>query len=394
MSKKSVRDVAVKGLRVLVRADFNVPQDASGRITDDRRIREALPTIKLLIGSGAKVILASHLGRPNGGNNGNYSLKPVAERLSELLGIEVKLLADCVGPEVEQKVAALREGEVVLLENLRFHKEEEANDPAFAASLARLADLFVMDAFGTAHRAHASTEGVTHYIPAVAGLLVEKELRIMGEALNNPVRPFVAVLGGAKVKDKLAVVENLLDKVNTLILGGGMSYTFLKAEGYPIGSSILDSERIDYCKQMLAKAKENGVEVMLPIDLVAASDINGNSPSRIVNAEGIPDGLEGVDIGPETRKAYAAVIRKAGTVIWNGPMGVFETPEYSKGTLAVAKAMSESSAVTIVGGGDSAAAIEQLGFADKVTHVSTGGGASLEFLEGRKLPGILALQDA
>lgn len=394
MSKKSVRDVTVKGLRVLVRADFNVPQDASGSITDDRRIREALPTVKLLMGGGAKVILASHLGRPNGGNNGNYSLKPVAERLSELLGIEVKLLADCVGPEVEQEVAALREGEVVLLENLRFHKGEEANDPAFAASLARLADLFVMDAFGTAHRAHASTEGVAHYIPAVAGLLVEKELRIMGEALNNPVRPFVAVLGGAKVKEKLAVVENLLDKVDTLILGGGMSYTFLKAEGYPIGSSILDSERIGYCKQMLAKAKEKGVEVMLPMDLVAASDINGNSPSRIVNAEGIPDGLEGVDIGPETRKAYAAVIRKAGTVIWNGPMGVFETPEYSKGTLAVAKAMSESSAVTIVGGGDSAAAIEQLGFADKVTHVSTGGGASLEFLEGRKLPGILALQDA
>ncbi len=393
MAKKNISDVDAKGRRVLVRADFNVPQDSTGAITDDRRIREALPTIKKLMADGARVILCSHLGRPNGERNMKYTLKPVAERLTGLLGSEVRLIADCVGPEVEAEVEALKPGQAVLLENVRFYKQEEENDPAFAEKLAKLADIFVMDAFGTAHRAHASTEGVSRLIPAVAGLLVEKELRIMGGALSNPGRPFVAVLGGAKVKDKLAVIENLLEKVDSLIIGGGMSYTFLKAQGHSIGKSLLDAERLDYCKGILEKAKEKSVRILLPLDHVCSTDITGAAGSVQVDSVDVPEGLMGVDIGPRTAALFAKEIAGAATVVWNGPMGVFEMKDFSAGTLAVAKAMAESKAITIVGGGDSAAAVEKLGFADKVTHVSTGGGASLEFLEGKTLPGIAALRD-
>ncbi|HOA14920.1 MAG TPA: phosphoglycerate kinase [Bacillota bacterium] len=393
MGKKTVRDIDVKGKRVLVRADFNVPQDPSGAITDDRRILEALPTIKYLLEHGACVILASHLGRPNGERNLKFTLKPVADRLSGLLGAEVRLLPDCVGPEVEEAARALKPGDAVLLENVRFHKEEEANDPAFAKQLASLADYFVMDAFGTAHRAHASTEGVARIIPAVAGLLVEKELKIMGNALSNPERPFVAILGGAKVKDKLGVVQNLLKKVDALLIGGGMSYTFLKALGYEVGKSLLDSERLDYCRKIMKDAESMGVRLMLPVDVVVSSDFSGSQPSRVVDVDSIPADEEGVDIGPKTRKAFAEVIKGAKTVVWNGPVGVFEVPKFSEGTLSIAMALADSDAVTIIGGGDSAAAVEQLGFADKVTHVSTGGGASLEFLEGKLLPGVEALLD-
>lgn len=393
MAKKNISDVDAKGRRVLVRADFNVPQDSTGAITDDRRIREALPTIKKLMADGAKVILCSHLGRPNGERNMRYTLKAVAERLTGLLGSEVRLLSDCIGPEVEAEVEALMPGQVVLLENVRFYKQEEENDPAFAEQLAKLADMFVMDAFGTAHRAHASTEGVSRIIPAVAGLLVEKELRIMGRALSDPARPFVAVLGGAKVKDKLAVIENLLSKVDSLIIGGGMSYTFLKAQGHTIGKSLLDADRLDYCKDILEKAKEKSVRILLPVDHVCSTDITGAGGSVHVDSIDVPEGLIGVDIGPKTAALFAKEIAGAATVVWNGPMGVFEVKDFSSGTLAVAKAMAESKATTIVGGGDSAAAVEKLGFADKVTHVSTGGGASLEFLEGKTLPGIAALRD-
>lgn len=393
MAKKNISDVDAKGRRVLVRADFNVPQDSTGAITDDRRIREALPTIKKLMADGAKVILCSHLGRPNGERNMRYTLKAVAERLTGLLGSEVRLLSDCIGPEVEAEVEALMPGQVVLLENVRFYKQEEENDPAFAEQLAKLADMFVMDAFGTAHRAHASTEGVSRIIPAVAGLLVEKELRIMGRALSDPARPFVAVLGGAKVKDKLAVIENLLSKVDSLIIGGGMSYTFLKAQGHTIGKSLLDADRLDYCKDILEKAKEKSVRILLPVDHVCSTDITGAGGSVHVDSIDVPEGLIGVDIGPKTAAIFAKEIAGAATVVWNGPMGVFEVKDFSSGTLAVAKAMAESKATTIVGGGDSAAAVEKLGFADKVTHVSTGGGASLEFLEGKTLPGIAALRD-
>ncbi|MBP7111284.1 MAG: phosphoglycerate kinase, partial [Firmicutes bacterium] len=314
MGKKTVRDIDVKGKRVLVRADFNVPQDPSGAITDDRRILEALPTIKYLLEHGACVILASHLGRPNGERNLKFTLKPVADRLSGLLGAEVRLLPDCVGPEVEEAARALKPGDAVLLENVRFHKEEEANDPAFAKQLASLADYFVMDAFGTAHRAHASTEGVARIIPAVAGLLVEKELKIMGNALSNPERPFVAILGGAKVKDKLGVVQNLLKKVDALLIGGGMSYTFLKALGYEVGKSLLDSERLDYCRKIMKDAESMGVRLMLPVDVVVSSDFSGSQPSRVVDVDSIPADEEGVDIGPKTRKAFAEVIKGAKTV--------------------------------------------------------------------------------
>ena len=393
MAKKNISDVDAKGRRVLVRADFNVPQDSTGAITDDRRIREALPTIKKLAADGAKIILCSHLGRPNGERNMKYTLKPVAERLTQLLGFEVRLLPDCIGAEVEAEVEALKPGQAVLLENVRFYRQEEENDPAFAEKLAKLADMFVMDAFGTAHRAHASTEGVSRLIPAVAGLLVEKELRIMGGALSEPKRPFVAVLGGAKVKDKLAVIENLLEKVDSLIIGGGMSYTFLKAQGHTIGKSLLDAERLEYCKGILEKAKERSVRILLPFDHVCSADITGAAGAVQVDSVDVPEGLVGVDIGPKTAASFAEEIAGAATVVWNGPMGVFEVKDFSAGTFAVAKALAESKATTIVGGGDSAAAVEKLGFADKVTHVSTGGGASLEFLEGKTLPGIAALRD-
>lgn len=393
MRKLSVADINPAGKRVFVRADFNVPMDPEGRITDDRRIAAAIPTIRLLLERGAKVILASHLGRPKGKYDPSATLDAVAVRLGELLGRPVPKLNDCIGPEVEAYVWAMKPGDVVLLENVRFHKEEEANDDAFAAKLASLADVYVNDAFGAAHRAHASTEGIARFIPGVAGLLMQKEIEILGKALTDPVRPFVAILGGAKVSDKIGVIENLLAKADAIVIGGGMAYTFLKAKGYEVGKSILDSSRIEFAAEAMRKAAEAGVELALPGDIVVADAFSPDAQRKVVPADAIPADWEGLDIGPETRQRYAEIIAAAGTVVWNGPMGVFEMPPFAEGTIAVAKAMAESKAVTIVGGGDSAAACEQFGFADKMTHMSTGGGASLEFLEGRRLPGVEALRD-
>ena len=396
LTKKSVEDINVTGKRVLVRCDFNVPME-DGRITDDNRIVGALPTIKYLLAQNARVILCSHMGRPKGEFNPKYTLAPVAKRLSELLGKDVTLAADVVGPDAQAKAAALKDGEVLLLENVRFHKEEEKNDPAFAKQLASLAEIYVNDAFGTAHRAHASTAGVADYLPAVCGYLIEKEISVMGGALNNPTRPFVAILGGAKVADKLKVIENLLTKVDTLIIGGGMAYTFLAAQGKGIGTSLYDAEKLDYCKDMLKKAEEKGVKLLLPVDTVVASafpdPIDAPVETEIVCSSAIPADKMGLDIGPKTRELFAEAAKTAKTVIWNGPMGVFENDALAKGTIAVAAALAESDATTIVGGGDSAAAVEKLGFADKITHISTGGGASLEFLEGLELPGIACLND-
>lgn len=396
LTKKSVEDINVMGKRVLVRCDFNVPME-DGRITDDNRIVGALPTIKYLLAHNARVILCSHMGRPKGEFNPKYTLAPVAKRLSELLGKDVTLAADVVGPDAQAKAAALKDGEVLLLENVRFHKEEEKNDPAFAKQLASLAEIYVNDAFGTAHRAHASTAGVADYLPAVCGYLIEKEISVMGGALNNPTRPFVAILGGAKVADKLKVIENLLTKVDTLIIGGGMAYTFLAAQGKGIGTSLYDAEKLDYCKDMLKKAEEKGVKLLLPVDTVVASafpdPIDAPVETEIVCSSAIPADKMGLDIGPKTRELFAEAAKTAKTVIWNGPMGVFENDALAKGTIAVAAALAESDATTIVGGGDSAAAVEKLGFADKITHISTGGGASLEFLEGLELPGIACLND-
>lgn len=396
MAEKTIEDIEVGGKRVLVRVDFNVPQDSQRKITDDRRIRAALPTIQYLREHGARTILASHLGRPKGQpeDKQKYTLASVAARLGELLGTPVPLAPDCVGPEVEALVAAMKDGNVLLLENVRFHPEEEKNDPEFARRLASLADLYVNDAFGTAHRAHASTEGVTRYIPGVAGFLMEKELRFLGGALASPARPFVAILGGAKVKDKIPVIENLLTKVDRLIIGGGMAYTFLKAQGKEIGQSLLDGDSLDFCAKTLA---ESGDRLLLPVDVVVASgnpfDLGPDAvEAQVVPVDAIPADWQGVDIGPETRKKFAAAVAGAGTVVWNGPMGIFEFARFAEGTRAMAEALAASGAVTIVGGGDSAAAVEQLGFADKMTHISTGGGASLEFLEGRTLPGVAALQ--
>ena len=396
LTKKSVEDINVTGKRVLVRCDFNVPME-DGRITDDNRIVGALPTIKYLLAHNARVILCSHMGRPKGEFNPKYTLAPVAKRLSELLGKDVTLAADVVGPDAQAKAAALKDGEVLLLENVRFHKEEEKNDPAFAKQLASLAEIYVNDAFGTAHRAHASTAGVADYLPAVCGYLIEKEISVMGGALNNPTRPFVAILGGAKVADKLKVIENLLTKVDTLIIGGGMAYTFLAAQGKGIGTSLYDAEKLDYCKDMIKKAEEKGVKLLLPVDTVVASafpdPIDAPVETEIVCSSAIPADKMGLDIGPKTRELFAEAAKTAKTVIWNGPMGVFENDALAKGTIAVAAALAESDATTIVGGGDSAAAVEKLGFADKITHISTGGGASLEFLEGLELPGIACLND-
>ena len=396
LTKKSVEDINVTGKRVLVRCDFNVPME-DGRITDDNRIVGALPTIKYLLAHNARVILCSHMGRPKGEFNPKYTLAPVAKRLSELLGKDVALAADVVGPDAQAKAAALKDGEVLLLENVRFHKEEEKNDPAFAKQLASLAEIYVNDAFGTAHRAHASTAGVADSLPAVCGYLIEKEISVMGGALNNPTRPFVAILGGAKVADKLKVIENLLTKVDTLIIGGGMAYTFLAAQGKGIGTSLYDAEKLDYCKDMLKKAEEKGVKLLLPVDTVVASafpdPIDAPVETEIVCSSAIPADKMGLDIGPKTRELFAEAAKTAKTVIWNGPMGVFENDALAKGTIAVAAALAESDATTIVGGGDSAAAVEKLGFADKITHISTGGGASLEFLEGLELPGIACLND-
>jgi phosphoglycerate kinase len=393
MQKKTIRDVEVAGKRVLVRADFNVPMDG-GRITDDRRIRESLPTIRYLCERGARVVLCSHLGRPKGGVEAAFSLSPVSARLGELLGTPVPLLPDCVGPAVEAAVARMQPGDVVLLENLRFHAEEEANDPGFARQLAALADLYVNDAFGTAHRAHASTAGVAVHLPAVAGLLMEKELRHLGQALEAPTRPFVAILGGKKVSDKIGVIKNLLTKADALLIGGGMAYTFLAAQGKEIGRSLLDRDSLSMAREFLAEAATRGVRFELPVDVVVTTAADGTAPSRVADAGAIPAGEMGVDIGPQTAAAFAGVIRGAGTVLWNGPMGIFEIPAFATGSRAVAEAMAASNAVTVVGGGDTAAAVEEFGLAARMTHISTGGGASLEFLEGRELPGIAVLENA
>ena len=395
-NKKSVESIDVQGKRVLCRCDFNVPTK-EGKITSDKRIVAALPTIEYLIKHGARVILCSHMGKPKGEWKPELSLKIVADRLSQLLGKEVIMAADVAGEDAQAKAAALKDGDVMLLENTRFEKGETKNDPELSKKLASLADIFVNDAFGTAHRAHSSTAGVAEYLPSVCGYLVEKEVSIMGKALADPTRPFVAILGGAKVSDKLNVINNLLEKVDTLIIGGGMAFTFLAAKGYSVGKSLLDSEKIDYCKDMMAKAEEKGVKLLLPIDTVIAASfpnpIDGPIEVRTVASDAIPDDMEGLDIGEKTRALFAEAVQSAKTVVWNGPMGVFENPTLAKGTIAVAQALADADAVTIVGGGDSAAACEQLGFADKITHISTGGGASLEFLEGLELPGIACLED-
>ncbi|MHC1693870.1 MAG: phosphoglycerate kinase [Eubacteriales bacterium] len=394
LNKKSVEDIAVAGKRVLVRCDFNVPIK-DGVIGDKKRIVEALPTIKYLSGQGARVILCSHLGRPKGGFEAKYSLAPIAAVLSELLGKKVEMASDVIGPDAQAKAAALKDGEVMVIENVRFHAEEEKNDPAFAKQLASLAEIFVNDAFGTAHRAHASTAGVADYLPAVCGYLINKEIAIMGGALENPKRPFVAILGGAKVSDKIGVINNLIEKCDALLIGGAMAYTFIKAKGINVGKSLCEYDKVPLASELLKKAETKGVKLLIPIDNVITQDMSATSPYEVVDTceTCIPEDWEGVDIGPKTEKLFGDVIKGAGTVVWNGPMGVFEIDQFSKGTKAIAKAVSESGAISIIGGGDSAAAVEKLGYADKVTHISTGGGASLEFLEGLVLPGIACLQD-
>ena len=399
LNKKTVDDINVAGQKVLVRCDFNVPLK-NGVITDENRIIAALPTIKKLIADGGKVILCSHLGKPKGEPKPELSLAPVAKRLSELLDKEVVFAADdnVVGENAKAAVAAMKDGDVVLLQNTRYRAEETKNGEAFSAELGSLADIFVNDAFGTAHRAHCSTVGVVaHVKEAVAGYLIGKELEYLGNAVNNPVRPFVTILGGAKVADKLTVIENLLNKADTLIIGGGMSYTFLAAKGYDVGKSLLDTEKIDYCRDMMKKAEEKGVKILLPIDCSVVADfpnpIDAPIDVEYVDADKIPSDKESLDIGPKTAELYAAEVKNAKTVVWNGPMGVFENPTLAKGTIAVAKSLAETDAVTVIGGGDSAAAVNTLGYGDKMTHISTGGGASLEFLEGKELPGIAALND-
>jgi len=392
MPKKTVRDIDVGGRRVFVRVDFNVPLD-HGRITDDHRIVASLPTITYLLDHGAAVILASHLGRPKGVTDA-LRMNPVAVRLAELLHRDVRKLDDCVGPAVEQAVAAMRPGDVVLLENLRFHKEEEANDPAFARALASLAEIYVNDAFGTAHRAHASTAGIAAFLPAVAGLLMERELVFLGKVFERPARPLVVILGGAKVGDKIDVIRNLLRLAQTMLIGGGMCYTFLRATGAEIGASLCEMDRLDLARDLMREAAERGVRFVLPVDVLAAERVEAGARTQVVDARAIPQGWAGVDIGPKSVEAFSAPVSTAGTVLWNGPMGVFEIPAFAEGTRAIAKALAESRAETIVGGGDTAAAVEEFGYADKMTHVSTGGGASLEFMEGKTLPGVAVLQDA
>lgn len=393
--KQTVKDIDVAGKKVLLRCDFNVPQNKqTGEITSDKRIVASLPTIQYLLDHGAAVIACSHLGKPKGEWKSALTLAPVAKRLSERLGKEVVFAKDVVGDDATAKAAALQPGQIMLLENLRFEKGEEKNDPAFAKKLASLAEIYVSDAFGTVHRAHASTAGVAAFLPAVAGLLVEKELTIMGNALENPKRPFTAILGGAKVSDKIGVINNLLEKTDCIIIGGGMSYTFRAALGGKIGRSLLEADRIDYAREMMEKAEARGVKLLIPVDNLAAADFAPDAPYQVVSAEAIPDDLEGMDIGPKTIELFTEAIKGSGTIVWNGPMGVFEFPNFANGTKAIAKAMAEeSNAITIVGGGDSAAAVEQMGFADRITHISTGGGASLEFLEGLDLPGVACLLD-
>ena len=392
-NKKTIYDVDVKGKKVLLRCDFNVPQDKeTGEITSDKRIVAAIPTIKYLMENGAAVISCSHLGKPKGEWKTKLTLAPVAERLSQLLGQEVIFASDIIGEDAQAKAAALQPGQIMLLENLRFDIREEKNGADFAKALADMADIFVSDAFGTVHRAHASTAGVAAYLPAYSGLLVNKELSIMGKALDDPKRPFVAVLGGAKVSDKINVINNLLEKADTIIIGGGMAYTFKKAQGYEIGTSLLEADRLDYAKEMIEKAAAKGVKFLLPVDNLCAAEFSAEAEPVLVEGN-IPENLMGMDIGPKTVELFAEAVKGAGTIVWNGPMGVFEFDKFAGGTKAMAKALAESGAVTIVGGGDSAAAVEKLGFADKITHISTGGGASLEFLEGKELPGVACLLD-
>ena len=390
-NKKTVYDVDVKGKKVLLRCDFNVPQNKeTGEITSDKRIKAAIPTIKYLLEQGAAVIACSHLGKPKGEWKTKLTLAPVAVRLSELIGQEVIFASDIIGEDAKAKAAALKPGELMLLENLRFDIREEKNGEDFAKALADMADVFVSDAFGTVHRAHASTAGVAAFLPAYSGLLVDKELSIMGKALDDPKRPFVAVLGGAKVSDKINVINNLLEKADTIIIGGGMAYTFKKAQGYEVGASLLEADRLDYAKEMIAKAEAKGVKFLLPVDNFCAAEFSADAEPVLAEGD-IPAELMGMDIGPKTVALFTEAVKGAGTIVWNGPMGVFEFDSFANGTKAMAKALAESGAVTIVGGGDSAAAVEKLGFADKITHISTGGGASLEFLEGKELPGVACL---
>ncbi|MDE6627068.1 MAG: phosphoglycerate kinase [Lachnospiraceae bacterium] len=396
LNKKSVDDINVEGKKVLVRCDFNVPLDAELNITDENRLVAALPTIKKLIADGGKVILCSHLGKPKGEPKPELSLAPVAKRLAELLGQEVKFAADpeVVGPNAKAAVEAMKNGEVVLLENTRYRAEETKNGEAFSKELASLCDVYVNDAFGTAHRAHCSNVGVTEFVDtAVVGYLMQKEIDFLGNAVNNPERPFVAILGGAKVSSKISVIENLLDKVDTLIIGGGMAYTFMAAHGEEVGNSLLEEDYKEYALKMEEKAKAKGVNLLIPIDTMVADDFSNDANRKVVGRGEIPAGWEGLDIGPETSKLFADAVKDAKTVVWNGPMGCFEMPNFADGTIAVAKALAETDATTIIGGGDSAAAINQLGFGDKMTHISTGGGASLEFLEGKELPGVAAAND-
>ena len=393
MNKKTVKDIDLKGKKVFVRCDFNVPMDENQNITDNARIVGALPTIQYLLEQNCKIILASHLGRPKGEFKPEFSLAPVAKELSKLLGQEVIMAKDVIGEDAETQAANLKEGEILLLENVRFHKEETDNDPEFCKKLASMAEVYVNDAFGTAHRAHASTTGIASYLPAVSGFLIEKELQFLGNAVNNPERPFVAILGGAKVSDKIGVIDSLLEKVDTLMIGGGMAYTFFKAQGYEVGNSICEMDKLDLAKEAMEKAKQKGVKLMLPVDTKVGKEFKPDTESKIVSYTEIPAEWEGFDIGPETIKMFEEELRKAKTVVWNGPLGLFEFDQFAIGTNAIAKVLSEIDATTIIGGGDSAAAVKKAGLEDKMTHISTGGGASLEFLEGKKLPGIEALMD-
>lgn len=392
-NKKSVEDIDVSGKKVIVRCDFNVPQNENGEITDDKRIRESLATIKYLLDHKAAVILCSHLGRPKGEFNMKYSLAPVAKRLSELLAMDVKLASDVIGENAKSMAKDLQPGQAMLLENVRFHKEEEKNDPTFAKELASLAEIFVNDAFGTAHRAHASTAGMADYLPAVCGYLIAKEIAVMGKALENPARPFVAILGGAKVSDKIGVINNLIEKCDAIIIGGAMSYTFCKALGANIGTSRCEEDKLDLAREIVFKAVAHGVKFLLPVDSTCADKFAADAAPVVCESYNIPENLMGLDIGPKSIELYSKVLKDAGTVVWNGPMGVFEFDAFAVGTKSVAKAIAESNATSIIGGGDSAAAVELLGYADKMSHISTGGGASLEFLEGLALPGIACLQD-
>ncbi|MFA5035479.1 MAG: phosphoglycerate kinase [Candidatus Margulisiibacteriota bacterium] len=398
MAKKTIEDIKeLKGKKVLVRVDFNVPQDEKQNITDDTRIRGAIPTIKYLSEKGGRVILVSHLGRPKAGPEDKFRLGPVAKMLSQLMGKNIGYVKDCVGPEVEAAVAALKDGDILLLENVRFYKEEEKNDPEFAKKLAALADIYVDDAFGTAHRAHASTEGVTKYLKGYAGYLMEKEIKFLGKLLDNPGHPFVAILGGAKISGKIDVITNLLPKVDTLIIGGGMAYTFFKARGISVGNSLVEEDKVGLARDILKQAIDLGVPIMLPIDHIVADKYDANANSQLVTRAGIPENWQGMDIGPETITKFSHAVKKAKTIFWNGPLGVFEFDKFANGTISIAKmvavATEENGAISVIGGGDSVAAVEKAGLADKMTHISTGGGASLEFVEGKKLPGIACLQD-